>query len=50
MKKTPSQWREYHRQAIRHMENNGVAFCYGANGEFLTIGQCKKNLTSKIYQ
>lgn len=44
MKKTAKQWIEYYQQAINHMKNTGIAFCFSESGEMLTVGGCKRQI------
>lgn len=36
--------KEYYRRAYMHLQHHKMVFCYGEDGEFITIGKCKEVL------
>ena len=35
---------KYLKEALKHLENCNIAFCFGETGEFLTIGSIKEEI------
>jgi isopropylmalate/homocitrate/citramalate synthase len=44
MNKTKNEFIEYYKKVIEYLKNKKMEFCFGEDGQFLTLENCQKSI------